>query len=297
HVTGVQTCALPILPSSIFTPATMLLASIHTSASSASSRSRRSFGSSLPPSYQAATNGFHSRSTTARSVSTRRLPRMLANRSWPLDAKPAMARPLPWPSCCTSTLSAEVKNQIGERRSSLSAVIGRAWPSSWPSRPSITVRSFSSAFQNFSSSSWWSVISRLRQGEAAFKHRRGESHVGAPGSPAAHGGRWMIRDRHPYAPVLDQSRHRRLDGLGHPARHPHPPDHHPVARQGCQGRVALAVRGADGRVHRLHRLQLDARQLGVHRHQLADPAHRGDRPGGAAAAPAPGRSLSGLSPI
>src|SRR5690606_7514431 len=155
-------------------------------------------------------------------------PRMLAKRSWPLEAKPAIARPLPEPSCFTSILSAEVKNQIGARRSSAIPVIGRAWPSSRPSRPSITVRSLSSAFQNFSSSSRGSVIGVLRLGEPGFKHCPGDSHVGTAATvhPAPTGAVGSSPPHHP-GTGIDEPRHRRLDGLGHPAGHAHPPEHHP----------------------------------------------------------------------
>src|SRR3546814_8855525 len=67
--------------------------------------------------------------------------------------------------------------------------------------------------------------------------------------------------------------------LGHPVA----ADLYPVAGQGCQGRVAMAVRRADRRFLRLHRLQLAARQPRFHRHQLPDPADRGggrSRPAG-----------------
>src|SRR5690606_31827182 len=52
--------------------------------------------------------------------------------------------------------------------------------------------SLSRAFQNFSSSSRGSVISVLRWGEPGFKHRHGDSHVGAGAAvhpaPTAAGG-------------------------------------------------------------------------------------------------------------
>jgi len=100
------------MPISILMPATMLDASSQISALSASSRSRASFGSSLPPSNQAATKRFQRRSITARSLSSDRRPWTVANRSLPLEAKVAMARS-PRPSSGISAFSFEVKNQIG----------------------------------------------------------------------------------------------------------------------------------------------------------------------------------------
>ena len=70
--------------------------------------------------------------------------------SWPFDAKVAIAR-FPSPSLRTIALSVEVKNHMGLRSPSSSAVIGRACPSSTPSSPNIIVMSDFSAFQNLAS--------------------------------------------------------------------------------------------------------------------------------------------------
>lgn len=53
----------------------------------------------------------------------------------------------------TSSLSTEVKNQIGPFAPSTCAVIGLRWLSGAPAIPSVKVRSESIAFQNFSFSS------------------------------------------------------------------------------------------------------------------------------------------------
>jgi hypothetical protein len=81
----------------------------------------------------------------------------VAKRSWSFAANVAMAC-LPEVSALASSLSLAVKNQSGARSSSNYAVIGRGCAFSTPSRPSITVLSDRSAFQNFSLISTWLVM-------------------------------------------------------------------------------------------------------------------------------------------
>src|SRR3546814_1068621 len=56
--------------------------------------------------------------------------------------------------------------------------------------------------------------------------------------------------------VAGEPGHRGLGSVGGAPGHPVAADLYPVAGQGCQGRVAMAVRRADRRFLRLHRLQL-----------------------------------------
>jgi hypothetical protein len=63
------------------------------------------------------------------------------------------------------------KEQIGPAFPSTIAAMGREWPSSTPSRPSITVRSEERAFQSFSSS-FCSVLMERSFSMAGFGSRK-----------------------------------------------------------------------------------------------------------------------------